>query len=34
MIPGNPPADRLNNTFHTVTDIQYEQGHLLLQLQQ
>jgi hypothetical protein len=34
MIPGNPPADTRNTTFHTFTDIQYEQGHLLLQLKQ
>ena len=34
MIHGNPTADRLNTTFHRVTDIQYEQGHLLLQPQQ
>ena len=34
MIPGNPPEDRLNTTFHTATDILHEQGHLLLQLKQ
>jgi hypothetical protein len=34
MIPGNPPTDRTNTTFHTVTDILHEQGHLLLQLKQ
>ena len=34
MIPGNPPTDRINTTFHTVTDILHEQGHLLLQLKQ
>jgi len=34
MIPGNPPEDRSSTTFHTVTNILHEQGHLLLQLKQ
>ena len=34
MIPGQPPEDRLNTTFHTVVDILHEEGHLLLQLKQ
>ena len=34
MVPGNPPTDRTNTTFHTVTDIVTERGHLLLTLKQ
>jgi hypothetical protein len=34
MVPGNPPTDRINTTFHTVTDIATERGHLLLTLKQ
>ena len=34
MIPGNPPEDRSSTTFHTITNILHEQGHLLPQLKQ
>jgi hypothetical protein len=34
MVPGNPPTDRINTTFHTVLDINTEEGHLTLTLKQ